>query len=154
MSVQEREELVNSPHTLFQNESQREDLLDPSKTDSGLVALLHHLCVQNGWNVEFTAIRSDHHDDSGLNPTPPHEGTHAAGFAADLWPLASDTSGDYLDADDPKFAQFLENVRDAPYVRQIGLAGSAQTDANRTAAGDKVFDDDGADHVHIGADAA
>jgi hypothetical protein len=49
---------------------------------------------------------------------------HAHGFCADLWPLTGPTPG---------------------------LAGSADTPANRAAAGATVFSDSGADHVHLGS---
>lgn len=142
--------LTRSPLTIFQRDSQRDDLLDISKTQTYLIELLSHM-VMMGWAMEFTAICSDHHDDSALAPGPDHIGTHARGWAADCWPLRTAVAGDYLDPADPRFQRFLADLANAPALKQIGLAGGAQTSANVAAAGPTVFDDDGADHIHIGA---
>lgn len=150
MSLQARQALVASQNTIFQRQSQRSDLLNPDVTQTGLIALLSEL-VSKGHIIEFTAIKSDHHNDSGLNPTPPHEGTHFGGFAADCWPLASTNAGDYLDAQDPRFQKFLEDAADSPWLHQIGLAGSADCHIDRDAAGSTEFSDDGSDHIHLGA---
>jgi hypothetical protein len=151
MSLQARQSLVNSPKTFFQRDTQRSDLLDPSKTQTQLIALLLGLVAQ-GNILEFTAICTDHHDDSGLSSDPGsgYPGTHAHGWAADCWPLASETAGDYLDAGDPRFQAFLHDVGASPWLYQVGLAGSADTGANHAAAGSTCFSDDGADHVHLG----
>lgn len=155
MSIQMREALVQHPHTIFRSQSQRDDLLDPTKTNTDLIALLWEL-VQRGHIILFTAIHSDHHDDSALNPTPPHVGTHAGspetgGFAADTWPLASTAPDDYLDAGSQAFTQYVHDAADTPWTFQVGLAGSADTATNAAAAGAAYFSDDGGDHVHLGA---
>lgn len=145
MSVQARQALVASPNTIFQRQSQRDDLLAPDLTQTGLIALLSDL-VAKGHIIEFTAIKSDHHDDSDLG-----EHCHWNGYCADLWPLASTTPGDYLDASDPRFSTFLRDLAEVACLYQIGLAGSAWTQANAIAAGPTVFRDLGADHIHAGA---
>jgi hypothetical protein len=145
MSQEARNALVASPNTFFQADSQRTDLESLTLTQTDLIALLTEL-VGKGHILEFTAIKSDHHDDSNLG-----EHCHFNGYCADLWPLASRQAGDYLDADDPRFQAFLRDVDASGYTYQIGLAGSAWTSANAVAAGDSVFHDDGEDHVHIGA---
>jgi hypothetical protein len=145
LSLEARQHLVDSPLTFFQNESQKSDLLGVDVTQTGLIALLEDL-VARGFAIEITAVRSDHHDDSALG-----EHCHARGYCVDLWPLTKPEAGAYVDAGDPYFRQFLQAVAASPWLYQIGLAGSAQSDANRTAAGESVFDDDGADHIHIGA---
>ncbi len=134
---------------LFQADSQRRDLINESSTRSELVALLTFL-VKRGHVIEITAIKADHHDDSSLGVAPLCEGTHAHGWAADCWPLASHTAGDYLDAAHPRFQAFLFDCARAPYLKQIGLAGSAWTPANRHASGATVFEDGGGDHAHLG----
>lgn len=149
MSIEARQALVDHPHTFFQAQSQRDDLLDPAKTQTELIALLAYL-VGKGHIIEFTAVRSDHHDDSELNPIPPHTGTHAGGFAADCWPLATAKAGDYLDAADKRLRSFLVDAQNAPCYHQTGLAGSAFTPPNMMAAGPEAFEDDGADHIHLG----
>ena len=151
MSQQARDDLIASPSTIFQRDSQRDDLRDPALTSTYLIELLSYLVFTQGWAIEFTAIRSDHHDDSALAPDSEHIGTHAGGWATDCWPLNSTVAGDYTDANEPRMQRFLEDCARAPRLHQIGLAGSAQTDANFTAAGQTAFADDGADHIHIGA---
>ena len=149
MSIQARRQLIDSPATFFQHEAeQHADLMDPAKTQTELIALLLEL-VGKGHVLEFTAIRSDHSDDSCLGYH-----SHADGFCADLWPLASRTAGDYLDASDDRFAAFLADAARSHWLYQIGLAGSADTRANQIAAGRTEFPDDGADHVHLGANSA
>ena len=145
MSQEARQNLVDSPNTIFQHDSQRADLLDENKTQTQLIALLSDL-VSKGHIIEFTAIRSDHHDDSGLGFH-----CHAHGFCSDCWPLASTKPGDYLDASDPRFVQFCHNAAIDPYEYQEGLAGSALTHAAVIAAGSGFFTDDGGDHIHLGA---
>lgn len=150
MSLQARQSLVNHPHTIFQSDAQRADLLDPSLTQTELIALLLDI-VGKGHIVLFTAIKSDHHDDSGLNPSPPHVGTHAGGFAADTWPLASTNPTDYIGAGDPRMQTYLTDVSHSAWLFQIGLAGTADTSSNRNASGSTAFSDGGADHIHLGA---
>ena len=145
MSQEARDALVASPQTFFQADSQRTDLENEAITQTGLIALLSEL-VLKGWAIEFTAIKTDHHDDSNLGLH-----CHFNGYCADLWPLASKTAGDYLDAGDPRFQAFLRDVDASSWTYQIGLAGTAWTSANAVAAGDAVFHDDGEDHVHVGA---
>lgn len=145
MSIQARQALVASPNTIFQKQSQRDDLLSPETTQTGLIALLSEL-VDKGHIIEFTAIKSDHHDDRDLGNF-----CHYNGYCADCWPLASTNAGDYLDAQDLRFQKFLEDAASSQCLHQIGLAGSADCEADREAAGPTVFDDDGGDHIHLGA---
>lgn len=145
MSIQARDNLIASPNTFFQATSQKIDLASIELTNTDLIALLAEL-VAKGHILEFTAIKSDHHDDSALG-----EHCHFNGYCADLWPLASRTAGDYLDAEDVRFRTFLQDVASSQYLYQVGLAGTAWTSANAVAAGGRVFHDDGDDHVHLGA---
>lgn len=143
VSIQARLDLVQ--RSFFQDRTQSADLVAPNLTQTSLIALL--LDITNGGVIlEFTAVRSDHSDDSALG-----EHCHANGWCADVWPLASYKQDDYLDANDPRFARFLSIASRSPFLYQIGLAGSADTSVNRRAAGATVFSDDGADHVHLGA---
>ncbi len=150
MSIQARDALVNGPSTKFQRSTQRIDLLNADLTQTDLIALLTELTMK-GHIILFTAVRTDHHDDSGLGRPPGYIGTHAHGWAADVWPLDSPDPTDFIDAADPRFAQFLKDAAASSWLHQIGLAGSADTPANRAAASATVFPDDGADHVHLGA---
>ncbi|GEM_PF-3489397 len=150
MSIQARDQLVNGPATVFQRNTQRIDLLNPDLTQTQLIALLTELAAK-GHIILFTAVRTDHHDDSGLGRAPAFIGTHAHGWAADVWILNSTNPTDFIDASDKRFQQFLADAAASPWLHQIGLAGSADVPANRSAAGDTVFSDDGGDHVHLGA---
>lgn len=163
MSLTARQAVVAYPHTFFaegpHGEIQRADLLDPTKTDSNVIALIQYL-LDRGHIIGFTAIRSDHHDDSNLNPTPPHVGTHAGGFGVDCWPLNSPNAGDWVAADGLK--PFLADAAAFPGIYQIGLAGTSDTEENREATGlpyevpqrPDCFSDGGADHIHLGVRAA
>jgi hypothetical protein len=146
MSAQARSLLVTSPSVFFQNDSQRSDLLSVTTTQTELIALLLEL-VAKGHILEFTAIKSDHHDDSALGVH-----CHFNGYCADVWPLASQKAGDYLDASDARFQAFLRDVSVSPWLYQIGLVGDgADSAANFEAAGPTAFQDDGGPHVHLGA---
>lgn len=145
MSQEARNALVDSKNILFQRESQRTDLENISLVQTGLIAGLTWLCIEKNYPVEITAVRSDHHDDSALG-----EHCHWNGYCADLWPLNSQTPGDYMDANDGRFQTFLRDLSACPYLFQIGLAGEADTASNMAAAGPTAFVDDGADHIHFG----
>lgn len=144
MSIEARTLLCG--RLIFQQDSQRADLMDPAKTRTQLIALLLGLTEAKGWFIEVTAVRSDHRDDSALGLH-----SHANGYAVDCWPLMTNTPGNYYAAGDAHFADFLRDCSESPWLSQIGLAGSAQTSANVAASGRTVFDDDGADHIHLGA---
>lgn len=148
MSLEAREGLVNSGRLFFQDATQGPDLLDPNLTHTELIAMLIFLTSTCGHHIEVTAVRTDHHDDSGLSAD--GVGTHACGWAVDCWPLSSATAGDYEDASTQAFQVFLRDIAEGPFLRQVGLAGTAATPANFTAAGPTAFDDGGADHIHIG----
>lgn len=146
MSYQARAALVASRNTIFQKDSQRSDLLDENLTQTGLIEVLSELCIVGDVPFEFTAVKSDHHNDSDLG-----ERCHFNGFCADGWFLNSPTAGDYMDANDPRFQANLAKLAAIRARYQTGLAGSAYTSANVAAAGRDVFQDSGADHIHIGA---
>ena len=65
MSQPTRDALIASPRTFFQDDTQRADLHDDQVTKTELIALLTEL-VGKGHVIEFTAIKTDHHDDSNL----------------------------------------------------------------------------------------
>jgi hypothetical protein len=145
MSLQARQWVVNHPHTHFSSPtSQHADLLNESATKTELIQLLTDL-LNKGHIIYFTAIKSDHHDDSGLGLH-----CHYNGYAVDCWPMKSDIPADWLDASDPKFLEFLKDIGIDTEHYQTGLAGSAYTHEAVTAAGHGVFQDDGGDHVHCG----
>lgn len=145
-SIETRQLLVAK--LFFQTESQKKDLLNPSITQTELIARLMHL-INEGYYFEITRVQSDHHDDCEGH------GCHHAGWAVDCWPLITAKAGDYLDASTGAFRAFLAACAKVPYLMQIGLGGSAWSTANVEATGlslndASVFEDDGQDHVHLG----
>ena len=140
-----RQELVASPHIVFQDDTQKSDLLNPGTTQDCLIALLSEV-VAWGFHLEITAVKTDHHDDSGLGLH-----CHFNGYCVDLWPLVDATPGNYVDAGTETFRVFLDRCHACAHLYQIGLGGSAYTAANLAAAGPTGFQDDGLDHVHLGA---
>jgi len=146
MSIAARAALVRSEYTVFRSNSQRDDLMNPSVTQTELIAFLSDL-IQKRHYLLFTAIRSDHHDDGYLGLH-----SHANGYAADVWFLKSSKPDDYLDPGDPEFEAGLHDAAASPWMYQIGLAGSALTANNRSASGERMFVDDGGDHIHLGAE--
>lgn len=142
MSVAARRTLV--ARLRFQDAQAPADLLSTSETQTQLIALL--LELTQAYALEITSVRTDHDNDGALGLH-----THANGYCADLWPLNTDVAGDYMDANDPRFAAFLRAAAASPWLWQIGLGGSAYTGANMDAAGPTAFHDNGQDHVHLGA---
>lgn len=145
MSLLARQALVDSGRLFFQNDTQKSDLLNPGLTQTELIAFLLEL-TNLGFNLEITAVRTDHSDDLALG-----EHCHANGYCVDLWPLKRAIAADYMGPNDPGMISFLESCAASNWLYQIGLAGSAYTEENAAAAGHTAFADDGADHIHLGA---
>jgi hypothetical protein len=152
MSVEARQKLVNSKSVFFQNNSQKSDLLDVHCVRTEIIALALEL-IAKGNILEFTAVKSDHHDDSYLGPF-----CHFNGAAFDCWPLVSHRAGDYADAISPQMQKFIRDVMASQWTAQCGLAGTADCQELIAAAGfitypatGRLFPDDGADHIHVGA---
>lgn len=159
MSFAARHALVAHRNTLFGSDAQRQDLLDPSKTSTALIAALTYISIEKNHMIRFTAIHSDHHDDSALNPVWPHEGTHrgtpeTGGFGADFWFAGSPLPDDWLEPGDHCFDQGLADLAHAPFLRQIGVSGEADTAACHALAGPTCFSDGGGAHIHLGVNRA
>lgn len=166
MSIEARESLVKNSHLIFQPgsyyDAMQEDLLaigTPGTTYTGtqttLIALLQYL-IDKGHILELTMVQTGHHDD-GVNG-------HAGGCAADCWPLESSTEGDWLDAGDQRFQQFLYDIGKFAEAYQTGMVGDgSDSDTNFHYAakgyqergayvdGVSTFQDSGGAHVHMGA---
>jgi hypothetical protein len=150
MSLEVRQWIVAHPNALFRTQLQRDDILDETKIHTNVIAIIQALLNKNHI-IEFTALCSDHHDDSYLNP-PTGAHTHAGHDAFDCWFNSGATLGNYLDASDYRFQQALKDTAAlTSLLYQIGLAGEANILCDRQAAGSTEFTDDGGDHVHIGA---
>jgi hypothetical protein len=145
MSMEMREWVVNHPHTHFSDEiSDHADLLDPTITQTNLIAMIVNLLNLNHI-IYFTAIKSDHSDDGylGLN-------CHYNGYCIDCWPMVTDAPGDYYNVSDLGFLSFLQDASNDPHYYQIGLTPDCYNSETTAVAGDNVYLDDGASHVHIG----
>lgn len=140
-----RQKLTSSGHLIFQDPTQPQDLLNPSVTQQCLIDLLSEI-ISAGYHLEITAVKTDHHDDSGLGLH-----SHFNGYCVDCWPLSDATPGNYVDAGTETFREFLAFCAQAKNLYQVGLGGSAYTATNMEAAGRTAFQDDGEDHVHLGA---
>lgn len=162
MSQEARQRLADHANIVYNPDvtTHRSDILDRTKTNTYFIEGFLFL-ADAGNIIQFTAIHSDHHDDSDLNPEDPrHTGTHAGGlepddtptggWAGDFWFLQSRTANDWLDASDHRFCRGLTHCSQVPSLHQVGLAGSAVNDENKHASGATVFIDDGGDHIHLG----
>lgn len=154
MSIEARKKLVNSANTYFQHESQKSDLLNVNMTRTELIALALEL-IEKGHIIEFTAVRSDHRDDSSLGPA-----SHARGAAFDCWPLVSHEAGKYADAVSPQMSRFLHDALTSKWTAQVGISvGDDKTTSDVLASISYVtfpedghlFPDQGGDHIHLGA---
>jgi hypothetical protein len=150
MSLQVRQALVASPLTRFSSvnpstspDAMRNDLLDPTKTNTFLIALLVEVILTHNIPFEFTMIRTGHGNDG------PHG--HFGGFAVDGWPLDSPAEGDFTDAGSPAMRNLLVTAAKSHWLRQIGLGGHADTPANMMLAGPTAFQDNNTDHIHLGS---
>lgn len=142
MSEQARETLVSK--LFFQDAESKSDLLDVNITSTNLIEMLVEV-TSRGYHLEITAVRTDHHPDGYLGVH-----SHQAGRAVDCWPLNSPKMGDYMDPNCIDFLWFLRDTKRINQVAQIGLGGSAFTTSNMAVLGSLGFQDNGADHVHIG----
>ncbi len=142
MSIESRQNLVSK--LFFQDTDSKSDLLNPNLTSTYLISILEDL-VNLGHFIEITAVRTDHHPDGYLGVH-----SHQAGRAVDCWPLNSPKAGDYASAEGMCMRMFLMDLKKDSLVAQVGLGGSAFTTGNMNLLGDLGFQDNGADHVHIG----
>lgn len=142
MSLEARESLVAK--LFFQDTDSRSDLLNPDLTSTDLISTLIQTLAK-GHYLEITAVRTDHRPDGYLGVH-----AHQSGRAVDCWSLNSPKMGDYMDPNSSGFMWFLRDLKRINEVAQIGLGGSAFTVANMAVLGSLGFQDNGADHVHIG----
>jgi len=145
MSLETRQWVVNHPHAHFFNKAPNHaDILNENKTQTNLIEMIVNLLNKNHI-IYFTAINSDHHDDSskGLH-------SHHNGYAFDCWPMRTDKPEDYFDVDSEGFLKFLHDASTHMYYYQIGLTPDCHTKAAIAVSGNNCFEDDGASHIHIG----
>jgi hypothetical protein len=140
--VKNREALCK--RLFFKRPSHKADLLDPTKTQTWLIG--HLLYVTQKYSFETTAVKSDHHNDSGLG-----EYCHFNGYCVDGYPLRSHKANDWMTCESLEFRNFLTHVSLSPYQYQTGIAPASFSLENLVAAGPNAFKDDGADHIHLGS---
>lgn len=146
MSIALRKWVANHPHLFFQNPSQKADLLDEKKTQSVTIALLQDLLNKQHY-IELTAVKTDHHDDSGLGLH-----CHFNGYCFDGWFLNTPKAGDYAAVDSAVMIAGLHDAGADDHKYQIGETPDAYTHAEIVAAGTVgVFKDGGGSHIHFGA---
>lgn len=155
MSIEARQRIVRSTNVIFTNDSQKSDLLNVNCVRTEVIALLIDL-ITKGHILEITAIKSDHHDDSGLGKY-----CHAHGAAFDCWPLihrGMPGPSTWAAAESPQMITLIRDAYASKWRAQVGLAGSADNPILLAAAGFitypenfTLFRDTGDDHVHIGA---
>lgn len=143
-----RIKLAASANTKFQRMVERDDLINELRTQDKLIQCLWQ--ITRTWPVMFTAVVSDHSDDRAEGPH-----CHRNGYCADLWPIyITNGTWEYVDAGTHNFRLFLQCVKNAPNIYEIGLGGSAYTQQNMLAASggrcNDIFEDSNQDHVHIG----
>ena len=141
-----RTQLCASANIKFQRMTQRDDLMT-DRTQQTLIRALW--AITRGFPIMITACVTDHSDDTALG-----KHCHHNGYCVDCWPIYVPRGSDwsYYDPASMDFRIFLRYVSNAPFVREIGLAGSAWSNQNMTAAllCKDVFHDDGEEHIHIG----
>lgn len=99
------------------------------------------------WDMpyEVTALRDDHRIDACLGP----DNHNPAGRAMDFWFLNTYKAGDYMDVKNPKFGDWVENLKSLHYVNAVGLGGAADDASLLSLLGSFGFSDNGSDHIHL-----
>lgn len=142
MSAQAREAVANNGKMKYTDATQRSDLLDPSKTNTYLIAMLQWL-LDNLWTpILVLAVKSDH------SPT----GQHSVGCAIDLYPAnwQSNEHGTCVDV--------MTAAARCPFVEGVGLGGITKiwkaeipwpTSSGGCGQYFVLFDDNDTDHLHL-----
>lgn len=114
MSTETRQKLVDHPRLVLANHSQKDDLLDPAKTNTWLVQFLLSIVQSTATPLLVTALNSDH-----------RPGTHhGGGRAVDCWAANWASAGD----DQVRFimeAASWVSCSGKPKLIEVGLSGLA-----------------------------
>jgi len=141
-----RQAVTNAVH--IQNAIAFNDLLDFSKTQTDLIALLARAALPAsdgglGFDVLLTAINSDHHDDSCLGIH-----THHSGYAVDIGTVNGVDIGD-----NPQTLLFCQAMAgNNKWVVKVGLGGPASAFMQQLSISFPqtiVFVDNQQPHVHL-----
>lgn len=138
MSQQARDALANNPKMRYTAASQRDDLRDPKKTNTYLIAMLEWL-VDNLWTpILVLAVKTDH------SPT----GQHYDGCALDMYP------GNWQTNEKQTCVDMMTALAKCPFVEAVGLGGVTKGWAGSVAwkqPGSQysiLFEDNSSDHLH------
>jgi len=132
----------------IQNTSADYDLLNPDKTQTSQIAMLHTAIFQHGYKLLLTAINSDHSDDLWRGPH-----GHRGGFANDVGTINGVDVGDNHET-----RQFCKDqIAKNPWCNKLGTLLAVIQDPEIVALaaqhGVVIFEDEGTGpHVHSQSD--
>lgn len=140
MSTQARQAAANSPKMKYTDGTQKSDLLDTTKTNTYLIAMLQWF-QDNLWlPILVLAVKTDH------SPT----GQHYDGCAIDMYP-ANWQQGEQSTCQD-----MMTAASKCPFVEAVGLggitkkwAGNVKWPTGTDAKYFVLFDDNDTDHIHV-----
>ena len=115
MSIETRQKLVDHSRLVLANHSQRDDLLDPNKTDTWLVQFLLSIVQSCATPLLVTALNSDHGAGTYHNP---------AGRAVDCWAANWASAGDDQVRYIMEYASYI-SCSGKPKLVEVGLSGLA-----------------------------
>lgn len=118
MSQETRQKLVDHPRLVLANHTQKDDLLDPDKTNTWLVQLLLSIVQGCATPLLVTALKSDHSSGTW------HNNGKGIGRAVDCW------NADWASAGDEKVRYIMEQASYIsqsckPQLIEVGLSGLA-----------------------------
>ena len=146
MSTETRQQLVDHPRLVLANHTQKDDLLDPNKTNTWLVQFMLSLVQSCATPLLVTALYTDH------DPGTWHHPSDQAGRALDCW------NADWASAGDEQIAKIMETASyiscsKKPQLIEVGLSGLSVNYMNSFQwCCDEVFVEDygrSNEHVHF-----
>lgn len=139
MSLQARQDLVAK--LTFTDGTQKSDLLDPTITDTWLIAMLTDLVTRCAEPIEILAVRTDH-------PSKDGPWAHSGGLAVDLYPK------NWEGREKEAVVYVMKAVAENPYAWAIGFGGVTQqwqTYVSWPTRNFVAFNDSDEDHLHVDA---
>lgn len=137
MSTQAREAVANSSKMRYTNPTQKSDLLDPSRTNTYLIAMFQWF-LDNLWLPELVL---------SVN-TGRGSGLHSVGCAVDMYPANWDSNEKQTCVD------MMTAASRNPFCQQVGLGGVTKNWKSLVqwppeSVGFVLFMDNDTDHLHI-----
>ena len=141
MSQETRQKLVDHERLVLEHHSQREDLLNPEKTDTWLVQFLLSLVQSCSTPLLITALNSDHSPGTWHNPP---------GRAVDCWAANWSSHGDEEVRFILQHAGYI-SCSGQPKLIEVGLSGTAvqYKDAFDYCCDNVFVEDYGYDNEHV-----